>query len=806
MNYFQNVLRSLRKNLAHSVLNIFGLAVGLACAGLIFLWVEDELSFDNNNLKKDRIFLVNVNESAGSGIITHSSTPGPLAAALPSMINGVAGTSRTTDPMPVLFHIGDKAIEASGIYADASLFDIFTLPFAAGNAKGAFAQTYSIVLTEQTARKFFGGAKGCIGKTIVMDDKQGYVVTGVLKDLPENTSLQFEWVAPMDAYIQHRPNLKGWGNFALDTYVEMRPGADIAAINTRLNEPKYDFTTQHLETDVSSDHIFLFPMKDWRLRNQFENGKLTGGGRIQYVRLFSMIAWIVLLIACVNFMNLATARSEKRSKEVGVRKVLGAGRGSLMRYFLGESLFMATLATVLSVFLLWLTLPAFNILVGKELHLDILSPLHLSALIALTLLCGLVSGSYPSLYLSSFNPIFVLKGVRIKTGGATVIRRGLVVLQFTVSIVLIVATLVIYLQVQHVKNRDLGFNKEQLLQMNVQGNMLTQFPVIRQELVNTGAVSDAALADLSALKGGNNSTAIDWPGKEPGSSIVISERFVSPEYLKTLGMHIAEGRDFEQTDIFDPALLARAGDSALTAGVVVTRTMADLLGSESAIGKPMDLHFNFGTVHMIVRGVVDDYVYGDMYGKPAPVIFFCMPQATNLLYVRMKPTADPSQALAKMKAVIKEIDPGIPFEYQFVDDEFNALFVSEALVSKLSRVFAFLAIFISCLGLFGLAAYTAESRMKEIGIRKVLGASTRGITYLLSKDFLKLTLLSCVMAFPLSAWVMNGWLQGYSYRITLSWWIFALAGGLAVVIALVTVSWQAARAAMTKPAISLRSE
>jgi putative ABC transport system permease protein len=806
MNYFQNILRSLRMNRAHSLLNIFGLAVGLACAGLIFLWVEDELSFDNNNLKKDRIFLVNVNESASTGIITHSSTPGALAAALPEMINGVAGTSRATDPMPVLFHFGDKAIDATGIYADPSLFDLFTLPFAAGNAKSAFAQPYSIVLTAQAARKFFGDTRGCIGKTVVMDDKQGYVVTGILEDLPENTSLQFEWVAPMDAYIGQRPNLKGWGNFGLTTYVEMRPGADIAAVNAYLAEPKYDFTTQRRESDVSSDHIFLFPMKDWRLRNQFENGKLTGGGRIQYVRLFSMIAWIILLIACVNFMNLATARSEKRSREVGVRKVLGAGRGSLIRYFLGESLCMATLATVLSVFIMWLVLPAFNMLVGKELRLNILQPLHLIALIALALVCGLVSGSYPSLYLSSFKPIFVLKGIKVKTGGATVIRRGLVVLQFTVSIVLIVATLVIYLQVQHVKNRDLGFNKAQLLQMNVQGNMLTQFPVIRQELINTGVVSDAALADLSALKGGNNSTAIDWPGKEPGSSIVISERMVSPEYLKTLGMPIAEGRDFEQKDIFDPALLAKAKDSALTVNVVVTRTMADLLGSESAVGKPMDLHFNMGTVHMIVKGVVDDYVYGDMYGKPAPVIFFCMPKATNLLYVRMKPSADPEAALAKMKAVFRKMDPGTPLGYVWVDDEFNALFVSEALVSKLSRVFAFLAIFISCLGLFGLAAFTAESRVKEIGIRKVLGASTRGITYLLSKDFLRLTLFSCLVAFPIAAWVMNSWLQGYSYRIVLSWWIFALAGGLAVVIALVTVSWQAMRAAMTKPAISLRNE
>ena len=807
MNYFQSVFREFRRNRTYSVLNVFGLAVGLACAGLIFLWVEDELRFDDNHLKKDRIYLVDVNEANVSGIITHSSTPGPLGAALPGMIGGVVNACRASDPATVLFHFDGKAVSAVGQYADASLFDLFTLPFVEGNARSAFKQLNSIVLTEEAAGKFFGDARGCLGKTLTMDDKQAYVVTGVVKDIPVNSSIQFEWVAPMEGFIRQHPNLTGWGNFSLDTYVEMRPGADIAAINALLAEPRYDFTTQHREADVSTDHIFLFPMKDWRLRNQFENGKLTGGGRIQYVRLFSMIAWIVLFIACVNFMNLATARSEKRSREVGVRKVLGAGRSSLIRYFLSESVFMAALATIVSVVIMSLVLPAFNQLVGKELRLGLFQPVHLTALIVLTLVCGIVSGSYPSLYLSAFNPVFVLKGIKVKTGGATLIRRGLVVLQFTVSIVLIIGTMVIYLQVQHVKGRDLGFNKDKLIQMNVNGNMLTAFPAVRQELLNTGVVSEAALADHPTLAGGNNTTAINWPGKEPNSSIVVSQRMVSTGYLSTLGMRLDEGRDFDATDNFDPVLLARAKDSSVTVHVLVTQTMARLLGSDgSAVGKIMDLNFNSGTVHMIVKGVVEDYVYGDMYGQPAPVVFYALPKATNLLYIRLKPTADPEQALAKLAQVFKKVNPGVPFEYSFVDDQFNALFLSEALISKLSRVFAFLAIFISCLGLFGLAAYTAESRIKEIGIRKVLGASTRGITYLLSRDFLKLTVLSCVLAFPVAAWIMHSWLQGYSYRIELSWWVFALAGGLAVLIALVTVSFQAMRAATANPTKSLKAE
>ena len=806
MNYLQTSLRVFRRNRGYSALNIIGLSIGLACAGLIFLWVEDELSFDSSHLKKDQICLINVNEANASGVLTHSSTPGPLAAALPGMIPGVMNVMRTTDPYSILLRFDDKAVNATGIYADHTVFDLLTLPFLEGNAKSAFPQLYSIVLTERAARKFFGNARGCLGKQLTMDNKQAYVVTGVLKDPPENSSFQFEWLAPMDAYIAERPYLKKWGNFALDTYVEMRPGADIAAINTRLADSLYDFTTQKRESSVSTDHIFLFPMKDWRLRNQFENGKMTGGGRIQYVRLFSMIAWIILFIACINFMNLATARSEKRSREVGVRKVLGAGRNSLIRYFLGESILMATVAAIVSVIIMWLALPAFNGLVGKELRLGVFEPLHLVVLVTLTLVCGVVSGSYPSLYLSGFNPVFVLKGIKVKTGGATLIRRGLVVLQFTASIVLIIATMVIYLQVQHVKNRALGFNKDKLVQMDVQGNMLTQFPVIKQELLNTGVIDNVALADHPTLAGGNNTTAIDWPGKEPNSSIVVSQRIVSPEYISTLGMRLLEGRDLKSSDEIDPAILGKAKDSAITFDVVVTKTMARLLGQGSALGKTLQFNGNFGVLHMVVCGVVDDYVYGDMYGQPAPVIFFDMPKAANLLYVRMNAKADPGEALAKMAGVFRKISPGVPWAPTFVDDQFNALFLSEGLISTLSRVFAFLAIFISCVGLFGLAAFTAESRIKEIGIRKVLGASTEGITYLLSRDFLMLTLFACLWAFPVAAWVMHSWLQGYSYRIDLSWWVFGLAGGLAVVIALVTVSFQAVRAAVANPIESLRSE
>jgi putative ABC transport system permease protein len=806
MNYIQNTFRTLRKNRGYSLLNIFGLAIGLACAGMIFLWVEDELSFDSNNTKKDNLYVVEMNANTATSVMTHSSSPGPLAAMLRSSVPSVVNTCRTTDPRMDIMHIGDNAVDAIGMYTDPSLFDMFTLPFVEGNAKSAFRQMYAIVVTQKTAKKFFGDDKNVLGRKVAMDNKQVYVVTAVLKDLPGNTSLQFDWLASYSVFESENPNAKGWDNFMLDTYVEMRPGTNVAPMNKTFNDSLYDFTTNRKEASASSDHMYLFGMNDWRLRNQFENGRPTGGGRVLYVHLFSMIAWIVLFIACVNFMNLATARSERRAREVGVRKVLGARKSSLVWQFLWEATFLALLSTIAAVFIMALALPAFNTLVGKELELGLFKPLHLAALLAMTLVCGLVSGSYPSLYLSSFNPVSVLKGLKLKTGSAGLIRKGLVVMQFTVSIVLFIGTLIIYLQVQHVKNRNLGFNKDRLVQMSLRGDMGDKFPAIKQELLNSGFFADAALADHPILHGGNNTQGLSWPGKDANSVYVVSQRGVSPEYLETMGMHVSAGRDFETADLIEPSVLGRLKDSSVIFHVLVTASMQHLLGSGSAVGKMMDYDSPMGMMHMVVEGVVDDYVYGDMYGQPMPVVFLCMAKWTNLLYARIKAQGNPEQALAKMAAVIKAVAPGYPFEYTFVDDQFNSLFQSETLISRLSRVFAALAIFISCLGLFGLAAYTAESRIKEIGIRKVLGASTRGVTYMLSSDFLKLTVLSCLVAFPIAAWMMYNWLKSYPYRIELSWWVFALAGTMAVLIALATVSFQAIRAAVANPVKSLRAD
>src|SRR6476659_9225477 len=465
-NFFRTTLRNLWKNKGYSFLNIFGLAIGIACAALIFLWVENEVNWDSFNVKKERLYYMRENQKYETYTATFGSTPGLLAPAMQTEIPGIANTCRTSEgQMSFLFTIGDKSVYASGKYAEPSLFSMFTLPFVQGNGKTAFAQLYSLVITEKTAKKFFGNEKNVIGKTVRVDNKKDYVVTGVLKDIPENSSMQFEWVAPFEIWFQQSDWLHVWGNNSLSTYVELKPGVNSASVNKLL----YNFIQKREPTSIARP--FLFSMSDWHLYDQFENGKQTGGGRIEYVRMFSIIAWIILFIACINFMNLATARSEKRAREVGVRKVLGAGKKKLVLQFIGESIFMAAIATIVAAILITLTLPVFNTLVQKELSADFSNPLHLSVLLLITLICGLVAGSYPSLYLSSFNPVFVLKGLKLKSGSAAFIREGLVVLQFSISIILIISTLIIYQQIQHVKNRSLGLNKNNLLQIDMSGNM-----------------------------------------------------------------------------------------------------------------------------------------------------------------------------------------------------------------------------------------------------------------------------------------------------------------------------------------------
>ncbi len=790
--YFKTTLRNLWKNKEYSFLNIFGLAIGIACAGLIFLWVENELNWDQFNTKKDSLYRIRENQKYDTYVATFGSTPAPMAPAMQQNIPGVANTCRIIGYNTKLITIGNRSMYAFPNFADASLFNMFTFPFVQGNAKTAFSQLYSMVVTESTAKKFFGDEKNIIGKTVRVDNKQDYVISGVIKDIPKNSTIQFEWVAPFQIwYNENKSWAQNWGNNDLDTYVELKPNVSAASVNKIL----YNFIQQR--EPKSNARPFLWSAHDWHLRDEFDNGVQTGGGQIEYVHLFSIIAWIILLIACINFMNLATARSEKRAREVGVRKVLGAGKRNLVFQFIGESVLMAVLSAILAVIIIALALPAFDLLVQKDLVLGLTNPLHLTALVAITLICGLIAGSYPSLYLSSFNPAFVLKGLKLKDSSASFIRKGLVVLQFSISIILIISTIVIYQQIQHVKNRNLGFNKNNLLEVNTNNEFNKNFGIIKQDLLNSGLIDNLALSDYTTLYGGNNTDGLTWEGKSANSKVLISNRGVSPGFMNTYGLKILEGRDFVITDSI----------TSKKQNILITQSLEKLMGKENAVGKTMRWDGDTSGTVLNIVGVVNDFVYGDMYGKPDPV-FFYFPEYKNTseMYVRLKPATDVEAAIKKIEAVIKKDNPSYPFTYQFTDDQFNKMFFNETLISKLSKVFAALAIIISCLGLFGLAAFTAERRTKEIGIRKVLGASVSGITTLLSKDFLQLVIISCIVSFPVAWWAMHNWLQNYKYRIEISWWIFLAAGISAILIALITISFQSVKAAIANPVKSLRTE
>lgn len=784
-NYIKTTFRNLWKNKGYTFLNIFGLAIGITCAALIFLWIEDEVNYNDYFSNKANLYKVKDHQTYDGTTFTFDATPGPLAAGIRNEIPGIRKTARSTWGDQGLFTLGEKNIYESGLFVDSSFLSMFQLEFIKGNAENSFSQLHSIVISEKMAEKFFK-TTDVIGKNLKLDNNQDYVIGGVFKDLPENVSFKFTWLAPFKVFENQNQWTARWGNNGLVTYVETEPNADISAINKQL----YNYLDTKAEGLNAKFEIYN--MGRWRLYDSFENGKEVPG-RIKYVNLFSLIAWIILIIACINFMNLATARSEQRAREVGVRKVLGAGKGKLIGQFIGESLILSFLSTLLAVGIIYIFLPSFNTLVEKHVFLNLLNPAHLGGLILITLICGFIAGSYPAFYLSSFNPVTVLKGLKISNGGsANFIRKGLVVLQFSISIILIISTILIYQQINHVKDRDLGYNRHNLVYMTAQGKIKQNFNVLKDKLISSGVAENASLSNSHVLNLVSNTGDFSWPGKDPQKQILITVEGVSPEYISTMGMHLRAGRDFY------PDYKSDSGN------VIINHAMAKLINKKT--DEVVGTILNNGDETSTVVGVIDDFIYNDMYSPGAPLIMYVDTSNVNYLTVRMKAGARLPEAISKMEDILKSANPGFPFEYKFVDDQFDRFFQTETLIGKLASVFAILAIFISCLGLFGLAAYTAEKRTKEIGIRKVLGASTQGLAALLSKDFLKLVGISCLIAFPIAWYMMNNWLQEYNYRIHISWVIFLVAGVLALLIALLTVSFQAVKAAVANPVESLRTE
>ena len=745
--------------------------------------MEDEINFDSVFPKQDQLYYAPTNHQFDGGWRTfYQSTPGPLAKAMKDEIPGIVGSARTTGES-LLFTVDEKGLNKYGRFVDPDFLSMFSLDFIEGNMTNAFNHFDAIVISKSLATQLYGQNTTALGKVILVNNDVNYRITGVFEDLPNNVTFGFNWIAPFERYAVGKNWMKEYGNNFADTFVELSPEADFTIVNAKVRK------LIPAKTKEEGSYAFLHPMKDWHLRSNFEDGKNVGG-QIIYVRLFTLIAIIILLIACINFMNLSTARSEKRAKEVGVRKVLGSDKKRLILQFMTEALIAASIAAIINVLLLIILLPQFNTLVEKQIVFRLFDPMHLISLIGITLICGLLAGWYPAFYLSSFKPVKVIKGIKGKEGSATLIRKGLVVAQFSVSIVFIISTIIVYQQIQHVKSRDMGYQQRNLIHLPVNGNVLKNFMPIKQELIGSGTVENVALMNSNILSDGNNRSGLEWQGGKNTEDVLVSQRYISSDFFDTAGMEIMEGRGFNENFALD------------STNVLITRSFAKLMGQGNALGKTIRRDDETYTV----IGVVKDYLYGDMYGTSDPVIFYNNPENTYVMYVRVKTGVAMTTALAEMEEVMLKYNPAFPFEYEFVDDAFNSIFRGEKLVGSLSQIFALLAIIISCMGLFGLSAYTAEQRRKEIGVRKVLGSSVSSIIQLLSKDFMRLVFIAILIAIPFAWWAMQSWLESFAYHIEINWWVFVIAGVAAICIALLTVSFQAVKVAMTNPVKSLRTE
>ncbi len=777
-NYFKTAWRNLVKNRVYSFINITGLALGLACTILIGLWVNDEIQFDKFHEHGPQLYRVLANtfwcdEATGEYV------PANLNAVIKKDIPGIKYVA-TIGNDEILFSVGENRNKEKGCYATEDFLKMFSFPLAAGDINTALSSQKNVVISQNLADKYFKGIDP-IGKTITINNADAFSVSAVLKKLPANSSLQFDWLIPFDFFEAKNDWLKKWGSYSSFIYVMLSRNTALADVNDKLKHilAKY--------AGGSKDEIFMQPFTDKYLYADFKAGKQEGG-RIVYVRLFSVIALFILLIACINFMNLTTARSVKRAKEVGIRKVIGAEKKMLVVQFYGEALLLTICAVLLSLIVVTLLLPAFNQLTGKQLHPDFLHPGFIMAILAVTAITGLVAGSYPALFLSSFKPIVVLKNISSKSPGANFLRKSLVIFQFALSIMLIIGTIIIYNQIHFIKNKNLGLDRENLVLMPIAGEIYNHLDVFKGELSKSPGIVNVSSGDDVPIDINGTSADLNWPGKDPKSVVSVNATWVAYNYLNTMHIPLVTGRDFSK-------------DRADSNKYIINESAARLMKLKDPIGQPMEFWNGRGTI----IGVVKDFHLHSLHQPITPLILCLQPKNASTLYVRTE-KGKTQQALSSLQSLYKKYEASYPFEYHFLDDMYEEKYKSETMVGKLVNIFALMAIFISCLGLFGLATYTAEQRIKEIGIRKVLGASVTSITGLLTKDFLKLVFISAIIAFPAAWFAMNNWLNNYAYRTTISWWIFVAAGVLAVLIALITVGYQAIKAALTNPVKNLRTE
>jgi ABC-type antimicrobial peptide transport system permease subunit len=786
-NYFKIAWRNIIKNKLYSVINIVGLATGMGLAILITLWIWNELSFNTYHRNYKTIAQVMVNQTFGDKISTDVAIPLPLADELKNNFNSdfksLALASWKWDHS---FTIGKAKISKSGMYVEPDFLKLFSLNMIQGSYSDALNDPLSIALSESAAISFFGN-ENVINKSIVFDNGIVGKITGVFAEIPAGSEFYgVQVLLPWSLFVQQdwvKNSLDNWGNNSFQLFAQLNDNTTFKSVSSKIK----DLGKRHYPQ--SKPEYFLQPMSKWHLYSEFKNG-INIGGRIQYVWMFGIIGVFVLLIASINFMNLSTARSEKRAKEVGVRKASGSLRNQLITQFFIESLSVAVFAFFISIVLVELTLPFFNQIADKKIVIPWSSSLFWLSGFAFSLITGLFAGCYPAFYLSSFQPANVLKGTFKAGKFAAVPRKILVTVQFTVSIALIIGTIIVYRQIQFARSRPIGYSYGGLIQLGITDAIKNSYIAFRDDLLKTGAVYEMSESSSPTTSVWGNRDDFTWEGKHPQINPLVGLISCTHEFGKTIGWQVIEGRDFSRNFQTD------------SSAVILNEAAMDLIGSKNIIGKIITDE-NDNRLHVV--GVVKNLIMESPYSEIKPT-FFILGNDLRLVNLKLAPTAQISDALNKIQKVFKAYNPGISFDYQFADDEYSKKFRNEERIGKLSAFFSLLAIMISCLGLFGLVSFVAEQRRKEIGIRKVLGASVAGITSLLSKDFLRLVFISSVIAFPLSWWFMHNWLQNYAYRISIEWWVFVIAGLVSIFIALVTVSFQAIRTAIANPVKSLRTE
>jgi putative ABC transport system permease protein len=782
-NYIKVAWRNLIKHKANAFINITGLSVGLACGLMIMLWIQDERSVDGFHANGDQLYQVYERSTTEGKVDASYLTQGLLASELKKSIPEIQYATGLEQNFPRTFEVNKKVIKQDGTYAGPDFFRMFSYKLLQGKAETAIIAPNDIAISRKMADIFFGSPEKAMGKTIRYENSVNLQVTAVFENVPANSSQQFEFLRSWTAFVSENASwANNWQSASPATFIQLNANADPDKVNSKIK----DFIRQHLpETNAQ---LALQPYTERYLHSNFKNGEIDGG-RIEYVRLFGIVAAFILLIACINFMNLATARSAKRAKEVGVRKVIGAGRSTLIAQFLSEAVLLTLMAVVIAIVLVVVLLPAFNSLSGKRLAIPFLNANFWLILACMFVLTALVAGCYPAFFLASLSPIRTLKGKLTFSSSSAYFRKGLVVFQFALTIMLLIGTVVIYRQMQYVQSKNLGYDRENLVYIPFEGELVRNYSVFKNEAEKVPGVQSITKMKESPTVIGHSTGDFSWTGKEDGVDVSLNDAVVDYDFVQTMKLELSTGRDLSR-------------EFADSVNFLLNESAAKKIGYKNPLGMPLWFRGKEGKI----VGVLKDFHFNSMHQAIEPLIIrLADNQRWGTILVRVS-SGKTREAISALERVSKKLNPNFTFSYTFADQEYDKLYKSEQLVSKLSNYSAVLAIFISCMGLLGLSIFVAEQRSKEISIRKVLGATVSSLFGLLSSEFLQLIIISFLIASPIAWLVTTNWLQGFVYRASMPWWVFALSGGLIFLIAISTISFQSIKAALANPVKSLRSE